>query len=87
MIRDRIVCGICNKKVSENSQFDTNLTLEKAVTTVRQAEIIKNQQQVLSDNSTSFKVANRVAVPQNKKYKNNTQFNNLKVADSPNLEM
>ena len=86
MIRDRIVCGIRDKKVSENLQLDTNLTLEKAITTVRQAEIIKNQQQVLSDNSSSFKVANRVAVPQNKKYKSNTQFKNSKVADSHNLE-
>ena len=68
-------------------QLDTNLTLEKAITTVRLAEIIKNQQQVLSDNSTSFKVANRVTVPQNKKYKNNTQFRNSKVTNSLNLEM
>ena len=56
-VRDRTVCGgIPNKKVSENLQLNTNLTLENGITTVRQAEIIRNQQQVLSDNSTSFKV-------------------------------
>ena len=68
-------------------QFDTNLTVEKAITTVCHSEIIKNQQQVLSDNSTSFKVANRVEKPQIKKYKNNTQFRNSKVAESSYLEM
>ena len=44
MIRDRIVVGISNTKLSEKLQLDTDLTLEKAVTQARQAEVVKRQQ-------------------------------------------
>ena len=44
MIRDRIVVGISNIKLSEKLQLDNDLTLEKAVTQARQAEIVKRQQ-------------------------------------------
>ena len=74
-------------KISENLKIDINLTLEKVINSVRQAEIIKNQQQFLSYNSTSFKVIYRAAVPQKKKCKNNAQLRNSKVSDSPNSEI
>ena len=37
MIRDRIVVGLRDAKLSENLQLDPDLTLEKAVTNVRQS--------------------------------------------------
>ena len=51
MIRDRIVVGIRNAPLSEKLQLDPELTLEKAVTQVRQAEAIKQQQPLLRNGS------------------------------------
>ena len=47
MIRDRIVVGIRNSTLSEKMQLDSELTLAKAVTQVRQAEAVKQQQSLL----------------------------------------
>ena len=47
MIRDRIVVGICNSALSEKLQLDSKLTLESAVTQVRQSEAVKLQQPLL----------------------------------------
>ena len=51
MIRDRLVVGFRSAKLSEKLQLDAELTLEKAVTQVRQAEAIKLQQSVLRGES------------------------------------
>jgi hypothetical protein len=40
MLRDRIVVGIRDHKLSERLQMDTNLTLEKAKQAVRQKEAV-----------------------------------------------
>ena len=40
MIMDRLVVGLWSAKLSEKLQLDAELTLEKAVTQVRQAEAI-----------------------------------------------
>jgi hypothetical protein len=47
MIRDRIVVGIHNSALSEKLQLDSGLTLDTAVTQVRQSEAIKQQQPLL----------------------------------------
>ena len=47
MIRDRLVVGICDASLSEKLQLDPDLTLAKALTKVRQAEAVKQQQPVL----------------------------------------
>ena len=47
MIRDRLVVGLQSAKLSEKLQLDADLTLEKAITQVRQSEAIKLQQSVL----------------------------------------
>ena len=47
MVRDRIVVGILDHKLSEKLQLDSTLTLEKAITTVRQVKTIKKQQPVI----------------------------------------
>ena len=47
MIRDRIVVGLLDAKLSEKLQLDQELMLSKAVTQVRQAEAIKQQQALL----------------------------------------
>ena len=44
MIRDRIVVGLRDARLSKKLQLDPELTLEKAVTQVRQAEAVKQQQ-------------------------------------------
>ncbi|XP_048236436.1 uncharacterized protein LOC125371759 [Haliotis rufescens] len=50
MIRDRIVVGIRDLKLSEKLQHDSELTLQKAVTSARQSEIIHKQQPVIRGN-------------------------------------
>ena len=47
LIRDRIVVGLKDKKLSEKLQLDSKLTLEKVVTQARQSETVKKQQDIL----------------------------------------
>lgn len=47
MICDRIVVGIRDSSLVEKLQLDSELTLTKAVTLVRQAEAVKQQQPLL----------------------------------------
>lgn len=49
MIRDRLVVGIRHQGLSEKLQMDSELTLERAVTTIRQHEEIKKQQPIVRD--------------------------------------
>ena len=44
MVRDRIVVGIRNGALSEKLQLNADLTLQTAITQVRQAEAVKKQQ-------------------------------------------
>ena len=44
MVRDRIVVGIRDSRLSEKLQLDAELTLEKAVSQARQSETVKKQQ-------------------------------------------
>lgn len=50
MIRDRLVVGIKDKRLSEQLQLDPELTLDKAVTRIRQSELVKKQQDLLKNN-------------------------------------
>ena len=47
LIRDRIVVGLKNRKLSEKLQLDSQLTLEKAIRAARQSETVKKQQPIL----------------------------------------
>ena len=47
MIRDRLVVGLRDSKLSEKLQLDPESALEKAITQVRQAEIVKQHQPLL----------------------------------------
>ena len=47
MIRDRIVVGIRNSTLLEKLQLDPRLTLDSAITQVRQSEAVKQQQSLL----------------------------------------
>ena len=47
MIRDKIVVGIRDASLAEKLQLDSELTLTKAVTLVRQVEAVKQQQPLL----------------------------------------
>lgn len=56
MIRDRLVVGLRNAKLSERLQLDAELTLDKAVTAVRQAEAVKEQQTVVRSKDDSLPI-------------------------------
>ena len=47
MIRDRIIVGLLDSRLSEKLQLDADLTLEKAVNSARQSELVKKQQSVV----------------------------------------
>ncbi|KAK7930380.1 hypothetical protein WMY93_006775 [Mugilogobius chulae] len=51
LIRDRVVVGIKDKRLSEQLQMDSELTLAKAIQKVRQSETVKNQQTILHSSS------------------------------------
>ena len=64
MIRDRLVVGLQNAKLSERLQMDATLSLEKAVNMARQSESVRIQQEVVRNASGSGdkKSSNVVAV-------------------------
>ena len=47
MIRDRIVVGLADQKVSEKLQVDADLTLENAISSLRQSESVRSQQSIV----------------------------------------
>ena len=47
LIRDRLVVGICDAKLSESLQMDPELTLTQGIQKVRQSETVKQQQSVV----------------------------------------
>ena len=47
LIRDRLVGGLCDHRVSEKHQLDQNMTLERVLTPARQHEAVKSQQSVV----------------------------------------
>ena len=51
LIRETIVVGIMDFNLSERLQLDSDLTLEKAVTTVHQTEMVHQQQSTIRDDS------------------------------------
>ena len=50
LIRDRLIVGLRDKRLSEQLQMDPELTLERAVTRVRQSDLVKKQQDMLKSN-------------------------------------
>ena len=52
MIRDRIVVGLQDVKLSEKLQMDSSLTLQTAIKKARQNESVKKQQEILRSGST-----------------------------------
>ena len=58
LIRDRIVVGIKDMKLSEQLQLDSKLTLENAVTKTRQSETVKKQQTFLQETKSDPPPAN-----------------------------
>ena len=71
LIRDRIVAGVLDRKLSEKMQLDSNLTLEKATTMARQSERVKLQQSTVHQDSKQVKI-DRVKAPGYKNRENKT---------------
>ena len=62
MIHDRLVVGIRDESLSERSQMESDLTLEKAKKLIRQSEAVQQQQGILkSSNETLESVTKRKA--------------------------
>ena len=53
LIRDRIVVGIADPKLSEKLQMDDGLTLTTAIHKVQQAELVRSQQDVVRSSDSS----------------------------------
>lgn len=55
LIRDRLVVGLRDKKLSERLQLDSDLTLEKAVSMARNSEAVRGQQSLIHGDGTTIK--------------------------------
>ncbi len=66
MVRDCLVVGLRNTKLSEKLQLDADLTLDKAVTEVRQAETVKKQQRAIRSKEDSLPFRNVHRAPSTK---------------------
>lgn len=77
MVRDRLVVGLTDKRLSEQLQLDPELTLEKAVVQVRQIEQVKKQQELLKSNFKGEIVNEQLDSVQAKQY-NNVKSKQLK---------
>ena len=76
MIRDRIVVGLLDAKLSGKVQLDAELTLIKAVTQARQSEAVKKQQTLLRSDfkeSGETKTAYAVKAKKTPKFKSEGQ--------------
>lgn len=60
LIRDKIVVGISDKRLSEKLQLDSELTLSKAMEQVRLSECVKTQQEMLSSHKSSIQALTKV---------------------------
>lgn len=70
LIRDRIVIGVADVKVSERLQLRDKLTLSEAITAVRQAELQGTQNKIIrQEQSVSAIKRNRPKLPNNFKEK------------------
>ncbi|XP_065943746.1 uncharacterized protein [Magallana gigas] len=58
-IRDRLVIGILDKELSEKLQLRSDLTLEKAVETARQSEMVKSQIKDQSGSATNVEAVRK----------------------------
>lgn len=67
LIRDRIVVGIRDKRLSERLQMDSDLTLAKAIQNVRLSETVKKQQTILHSSAAEDSVSNMDAIRTNTK--------------------
>ena len=52
MIRDRIVIGICDNKLSQKMRLEPDLTLKKVINIARQCESVKKQQPTVRGQDT-----------------------------------
>ena len=62
MIRDRVVVGLRNRKLSERLQLEADLTLEKAITMARQSESVRKQQPVIRGDRSEIAMESPVNV-------------------------
>ena len=60
-IRDRLVVGVADRRVSEKLQLTANLDLVTAVTTVRQHESVKRQQADLEGGSSVNRISSKTS--------------------------
>lgn len=56
LIRDIIVIGVKNDKLSETLQLDSELTLENAIAKARQSETVREQQSVVRQTENKIEV-------------------------------
>lgn len=75
LIRDRLVVGLMDKRLSERIQLDPDLTLGKAINMARQSEEVKRQQSSLRGDTrteaSDAKSVDRVFKSSSKKYARN----------------
>ena len=76
MIRDRLVVGLRDSKLSEKLQLDANLTLESAVSQARQNEAVKKQQTTIRASGERMTEMDAVKSSSQKYWKQKNKFPN-----------
>ena len=80
LIRDRIVIGIQDVQTSERMQLTSDLTIEKALSMARQAEIQMKESKVIRKEFRENVDLNRVLNHSNKQESRKARFNGRKVS-------
>ena len=77
MMRDRIVVGLADQKLSEKLQLDAELTLEKAIHSVRQSESVKSQQSIVRGQDDASQPVNVDRIHKSRPQKSQKNCQNL----------
>ena len=56
MIRDRLIVGLAGMTLSEQLQMDPNLTLQRAIASARNSELVKRQQGTIRSAVKSYEI-------------------------------
>ncbi|KAK0156520.1 hypothetical protein N1851_000189 [Merluccius polli] len=83
LLRDRIVVGLADKRLSERMQMEKNLDLEKAIDIARKSEAVKKQQNTLRSDTSGVKQmdafsVDRVFQKRRHEERENPKFNKTK---------
>ncbi len=86
LIRDRIIVGIKDKKLSEQLQMDSELSFAKAIQKVRQSKTVRKQQTTLHSSAVEDNMSNMDAIRTNMKKVKRKTWQHSKKGQKPDSQ-